>query len=223
VRRRLIVSFLRHTLLPLGLCGLMGCSTYHAKVEAVSRAPSSELTSFRIRSRDPSVQEDSLRFKETAERVRTALSAHGLWEAPNANSADMVIDIDYGVGEPRTTYERTSVPSITLPAGRTPASPGSRSPTSGVVEFHTEEVPVVVRDKYLTVTCRENKPAAEGRLAPDLWRVNVRIEDKSSDLRDYLPVLASTVMERLGQSTEGEIVAHVRKSDDAVDFVRKGM
>src|SRR5882672_4982676 len=97
-----------------------GCATsYNVKVDAISKpdkektvatASTKELLSYLIRNKNPAVDEESLRYKEAAEYVKTALSAKGLYEAPNPQSADMIVEVDFGIDSPRTRMETSSVP-----------------------------------------------------------------------------------------------------------------
>lgn len=176
-----------------------------------------------------------LRDQEAVEHVKTALSAQGLYEAPNAELADLVVEVDYGIDPARVRYEIVKVPlygkarpEIAVRSRRTASAPeveggGWGITTAPLGEY--EEVPVMttVREKHLTISGRENKPVAEGKLPPEVFRVSASIDDESPDLRASLPVLASAVMDQLGQTTDGTATAKVKEDGDAVKFIRRGM
>ena len=70
---------------------LGGCNatkTYTVQVDAISAPvavgePAANGQSYHLRTRNPQLDEGSLRYKEVADYVRTALSAKGMYEAPN--------------------------------------------------------------------------------------------------------------------------------------------
>jgi len=56
----------------------------------------------------------------------------------------------------------------------------------------------------------------------DLWSVRVTSEDRSDDLRHYLPVLASVTMRALAGEVHSEEI-RVPDDDPDVAFVRRGL
>src|SRR5688500_8706519 len=101
------------------LAGLFvaGCATTHTvKVDSLAKPKAEDAISYEIKNRNPLVADDSLRYKEAASLVKTALSGKGLYEAPPNTKPDMVVDLDYGVGPPQMRRETVSEPVyITLP------------------------------------------------------------------------------------------------------------
>jgi hypothetical protein len=239
-----------HASVPAGLVGLAfaaalattGCSSaYKVKVDAVSRPVpvTAEIASYRLSTRGPAGPEDSLRSKEAVGHIRTALSGHGLYEAPDPAKADIVVEIDYGMAAPRVTYETTVVP-VFAPVGRTrlghePALSDEKSdslarkaavaqpPQRELIGYEEISRPVVVHEKHLSISGRENKAPAEGRPPLEIFRVHASIENASKDLRGHLPVLASAAMEKIGRTTDGTVIATLHPGDDAIGFIRKGM
>jgi len=214
-----------------------GCASYDVKVDAFQRpGPVNEkLTSFKIQNHNPGVEPDSLRYEELAEHLKTALSGHGLWEAPSTGEADMIVEVDYGL-ESHVVFDEVDVPVFepegTAAARETAANSAAANPQpqlppgyagKELAGLETAGLPVVVHEKHLSVSCRENKAAAEGRAPVELWRVSVSIENEDKDLRTYLPILASAAMQQIGRTTDGLVTETMSKHDDAIDFVKKGM
>ena len=72
-----------------------GCGTpgHQVKVDAMAREEGArDAQSYVLRTRGPAATDDSLRAREATEFIRTALSGKGLYEAPSAERADLVID-----------------------------------------------------------------------------------------------------------------------------------
>jgi hypothetical protein len=221
-----------------------GCttSTYEVKVDAIAKHDSTNPTdtqSYKIQSRNAVTDDDSLRYKEAAEFVKTALSGKGLYEAPSADTADMIVEVDYGVGSPRTKIETVSVPVYAQVGGGVRYEQVPTTNARGVTSTRTvavyepprtelvgfDDVPreVTIYEKYLRITARENKPAAEGKPPVQIWSVNTSTEDESKDLRKYLPIIASASVEYIGKDSSAGETIKVRVPSPTVDFIKKGL
>lgn len=234
-------------LLPV-LLGLAACNankTYTVQVDAISTPaetgrsnPSAQ--SYHLRTRNPRLNEDSLRYQEVADYLRTALSGRGMYEAPGPEQADVVIELDYGMEEPRIKFETISNPVMVEVAGaiREEVVP-VRDESGNLLGYRTivtqepsrhefmgvqEEIrPVLIYEKFLRVSARTNQQTTEGRLPPEVWSVNVSTEDGSQELRRYLPVLASATADYIGVNTREERPVKINENDEGVTFVKQGM
>ena len=71
--------------LSFALAGLVlaGCaSSTQVKVDSLAKPNAEPAVSYEIKNRNPLVADDSLRYKEAAGFVKTALSGKGMYEAP---------------------------------------------------------------------------------------------------------------------------------------------
>ena len=225
---------------------LGGCTTttYIVQVDAIAQSAEPVVTapaqSYQIRTTNPKMDEGSLRYKEVAGYVKTALSGKGMYEAPRADKADVVIDIDYGMDSPRIKFDTQSMPVYAQTGGGVRYEQVPIIGRNGqVVGFRTiaisepirtelltfEEVvrPVIVYEKFLKISARSNKEAVEGRAPPEVWSVNVSAEDESKELRKYLPILASATADYIGTNTKQERPIKLKDSDEVVGFIKKGM
>jgi hypothetical protein len=226
-----------------------GCSTstYEVKIDSISKpgspatatSPASENQSYQIKSKNPALGEENLRYKEAADFVRTALSSKGLYEAPNPEKADMTVELEYGMDAPRTKIERVSVPVYAqtgggvryeqVPVTDTKGNVSSRTvavydaPRTELVGFDDVPRQVTIYEKYLRISARENKPGQEGRPPAEVWSVNASAEDESKDLRKYLPILASATAEYIGKDSSTQKVVKIKDPSQVTDFIRKGM
>lgn len=225
----------------------VGCtsSTYQVKVDAVSHPSAgtttagSEPQSYKIKSKNPALGDENLRYSEAAGFVKTALSSKGLYEAPSQDRADMIVELEYGIDAPRTRIESIIVPvyapsgggvryeqvPVVDPRGNTTYRTMAvyRPPVAQSVGF--DEVPQVVTiyEKYLHVTARENKPGSEGRPPSEVWSVSVSTEDESKDLRKYLPILASATADYIGKDSTGQRTIKIKDPSQLTTFIRHGM
>ena len=227
------------SLIAVALLPLAGCksTTYVLQVDAINQtgpvAQAAEPKSYRVRSHNPNVADDSLRYNEVSAYIKTALSGKGLYEAPTAESADLIIDIDFGMENPRMKYQTVVKPvivmSVSQPKPQTgkglfvPINGSVGQPIGKIEGFREEAEPVVVYEKYLKVSARANREVVEGRPPPEVWSVNVSAEDPSNEMRKYMPILASATADYIGQNTKQEKAVTVNEGDESVKFIKKGM
>lgn len=220
-----------------------GCaSTYKVEVDSISQPQpqTQEVVSYKIKTKNPGMDEGSLRHQEAAAYVKTALSGKGMYEAPTAEAADMIVEIDYGIEPPRVVMERTSTPVYAQVGGGVryeQAIVGTDSrgrpivrtvavyepPRTEVIGYQDVVTPVAMYEKYLRISARQNKAMEEGRPPPEIWSVNVSSEDKSDDLRKYLPILASASVDYIGKDSGAKQTVKLKETDSVVGFVKKGL
>jgi hypothetical protein len=227
---------------------LTGCktTTYHVKVDAISQAADpigtdagGDHQSYKLKSKNPALGDENLRYKEAAEFVKTALSSKGLYEAPTQERADMIVEVDYGMDAPRTKIETVSVPVYAQTGGgvryeQVPVrdARGNTSyrnvavyqpPRTELVGFDDVPRQVTIYEKYLRITAVENKTNSEGRPPAQVWSVNASAEDESKDLRKFLPILASATADYIGKDSAKQKDVKVRDPSQLTEFIRKGM
>ncbi|MEY2881746.1 MAG: hypothetical protein RLZZ15_4126 [Verrucomicrobiota bacterium] len=218
-----------------------GCSTTHSvKVNAVATPKAEELISYEIHNRNPAVADDSLRFREAAERVRTALSGKGLFEAPPGVKPDLTLEVDYGVGPPQAKTETISEPVYRTIPGRVVTErvqvgtdrngnpvyqtvTVQEPPTTEFAGYREYQVQFVIYEKYLKLSARKNAPDADGRAAAEGWSLDVITEGESRDIRKALPILAAASIDYIGKDSQGEKVIRLKDNARDIGFVKKGM
>ncbi len=218
-----------------------GCATStEVKIDAIARPKAEEAISYQIRSKNAALGDDSLRYKEAAGMVRTALSGKGLYEAPNPEKADLVVDLDYGVGPPQSKIETVAEPVYRVVPGRITTQTVQvgtdrrgnpiyqtvtvqEPPTTEFDGYREYQVRVTVYEKYLRLSASENKPAAEGRPPTQLWSLDITSEGESKDVRKALPVLAAASIEYVGKDSQGQKTIKIKDNSSDIAFVKKGI
>lgn len=227
--------------LPL-LAGLAGCNMSKSyEVEVASKSIPEKmvgLQSYRIATRNRENDESSLRYKEAEEQVRTALSGIGLYEDPNPEEADMVVEIDYGISPPKEILVEYQEPVYVSVPGRvryvtqqvrnsdgkliTVRVPIYEPPKQVFAGTQTRVKPVTVYDKYLTITgVAIDRERGDERRDP-AWTVNVSNQSESDDLREYIPVMAAAALDYIGTNTEKEQKVKIDENDEDVAFIKAG-
>jgi hypothetical protein len=227
-------------LLAGSLC-LGGCAnTYEVKVDSLAKPNAEDAISYKIHNANPAVDDDSLRHKEAVGFVRTALSGKGMYETTDESRADLIVDVDYGVGPPQLRHETISEPIYaTLPGEvRTErvqvgtdrnGNPIFQTvtvqdpPRTELIGYRDRVITTVVYEKYLRLSAKENKPATEGRPPSEIWTVDITSEGESHDLRKTLPVLAAASIDYVGKDSHGQKIIRLKDSDKDVAFIKKGM
>lgn len=226
------------------LIGLQACkTTYQMQVDAISNPNQihSDADSYVIVPSDPETDTNDLRYKETVNWIKTALSAKGLYEATDPLEADMVIEVDYGMEPPRQEIRVRQEPVYqTVRERGYYQTQQVRDPTTGKITtvriyvpgrisrelagFQEVAVPVTINEKYMVLTAKENKMAESGDApAEELWSVTVKNEDDSTDLREYLPIMASAATDYIGEDTESGQTVRLKSDDEVVVFVKEGL
>lgn len=231
----------RNVFAALAALVLAGCATTHeVKIDSLAKPKAEPAISYEIKNRNPLVADDSLRYKEAANMVKTALSGKGMYEAPEGVKPDMIVDLDYGVGPPQSRKETVSEPIyITIPGQirteRVQVGTDSQGrpiyqtitvqdpPTTEFAGFREYIVTVIVYEKYLKLTARENKEQTEGRPQQEIWTVDVISEGESRDIRKSLPVLAAASIDYIGKDSQGQKTVRIKDSSSDIAFVKKGM
>lgn len=90
---------------------LSGCATtYNFKVDAIANPDVKPGTSYKIANVNSGGEPNDLRTQEAGGWVKTALSGKGLYEAPTMEDADLIIELEYGIEEPKTKMKTISTP-----------------------------------------------------------------------------------------------------------------
>ena len=221
---------------------LVGCNTtYEMEVDAISNPSITDAESYIIIPRDPETDTNDLRYKETVDYIKTALSGKGLYEALNAEEADMVVEIDYGMEPPRQEYRVVEEPVFaTIQHPDTIQQVAQTDPKTGRTIVYNVRVPgrrtreligyeerlksVVVNEKYLELTAKENTITTSSDIPPqEIWSVQVRNYDENNDLREYIPIMAASVADYVGEDTGSNHNIRLKEKDDVVQFIKKGI
>jgi hypothetical protein len=226
----------------LNLLFSAGCDknpSYKIEVDAVHNPDIQGLGSYKIVASSAMISEKDLRYKEAEKYVKTALSGKGFYEAEDVESADMIVDIDYGISEPRIETKTISEPIVVnfgsgwkkitvmvndgfggqFPTTRTVYDPPQRE----TVGYNKRRIPIKTYTKHLVIKARARKSKDEKK-APELaWTVWVTSNDENGDLREYLPVMAAAAIRYVGTSTRETEEIKLKGRDEVVEFVKAGM
>ena len=234
---------------PLFLCPIFsfvllisaGCDSdlsYSVKVNAVQNPEVEGLESYTIRSSNAEVEENDIWFKETEAFVKKALAVKGLYEAPNPESADLIVDIAFGARGPLVEIEEWEEPiyvqtddgikeiTVMVNDGAGGKFPTTRqvytNPEQRIVGYEKHMRPVTRFQKFLRITARINHPGQEDGAPAYAWSIYVTSKDESDDIRKYLPVLTAAAVRYIGESTNEQVEIRLDGKDEVVAFIKGG-
>ena len=218
-----------------GIVFAAGCATSHTfKVDAISNPEAEKVGSYHIVTGNSRIAEEDPQFQEMAAYVKTALSGKGYHEAPNAEEAELVIEVDYGTNRPQIDFKTVTGDSGggLDRTGRTYTGPGSSIHSRGVSgrgrnvsieRDDTEYIPVTTYEKYLRLIAWENQDGVEPEDQTQVWQVTVKTKDDQDDMEKYLPLLVAASIAYVGEDTDSQEKIVLKETDDDVVFVKKGM
>lgn len=193
---------------------LSGCAShYDVKVDAIRNPTAIGGPVYRIAARDSYKESHDPAYATALDCVRTALSAQGMYEASDSETADVVVEIDYGVGAPRSQLQESTIPvalaqtqSALTPNPTQPSMAGPR-PGEPVVPPGTSMMGTIyqrvfVYEKYLTLSAREAPESIVGHRVPtEFWRVTVTVENEDESVDNSLPLLVTAATDYIGTDT----------------------
>lgn len=217
---------------------LAGCQTaYRFSVDAINSPTTRTGQSYVLLPGDPETSVNDLRFQEAAKYAQAALATKGYTRVPEPSQADVVITLDAAVGEPQT-LTRTSVEPLYMETGgyyrqvsrpirdkegnvRYVTSTIWSPPRNRLVGTYDSSESYLVYEKRFALTAFTNEGADVEKL-PQLWSVVVSNQDSSSDLRAYLPLLATVAADYIDADTGKQVTVKLKADDPRVLQVHGG-
>lgn len=219
VKSRLNVRNLR-TLLMLPLAGfLAGCGqVYAVKVDALRTAERAPRRTYHLVAAESGLALQVPRQAEVMEAVGRALDESGLFAASRAEWADMVVEVDLGIGPrrmiavPDRQAADAAATAIYLPdrGGATVAdSSGVQAPANQVKRV------VFVWEKRLSVVACENLSTSSRvvRTGAELWRVDLSIQDGTPGFEGMVPVMAAALADSVDRSLPPSTVRYITAAE----------
>ncbi|MGH8016808.1 MAG: hypothetical protein ACREIA_00715 [Opitutaceae bacterium] len=233
---------LRTVVLLLAVAGAFfsaGCTrTYNVKVDAIHNPSVVGGHSYKIVPRQQGFEERDPDYAQAVALLKNALGGRGMYEAPNPDEAEVIVEVDYGVGPLRTEIqtERGMMPMSTASAVvQQQMNPhrryGRMGPNSVILPDGRIAEPIVeedtvrakqVYDKHLSISAREVAVDENGvkSTGKELWRVEVEVEDKKDDMAEALPILVGAASDYIDANTGSQQVIRVSEDAESVVFVK---
>jgi len=216
---------------------LTSCTPRHYfKVDAISGGEIQTSGSVFLVSGSADMKDSDLRFKEAANFVQTALEGKGFHVVEDIKSADTLVEISFGVADPREITEVRSYPQTYWHPGfsyaiRIPIYDKGgfvidyqtrivREPSRSYTHWEDRVETGTVFEKFLKIEAYDNRLGAPSQEPLQLWSVVVSNSDYSDDIRDYLPYMVAAAIPYIGQDTGSQVFVSMQDDDPIAQFIR---
>ncbi len=208
---------------------LLGCAprALQVQVDAISNPAITEPGKrYLLKSGIANIHENDLYFQEISRVIHRSLQQSGFSPAGTPEDADLVILLNYGIGDGKTMRYTYSTPIYDFVGGdtytvqeTTKDSTGKETTTTSriYVPLSTRVVGRDIREaSYTTYTSHlllEARDPKADKTAPALWRATAEVTGPDNDLRGLIPVLAAALQPYLGGNT-GRVITLKLQPDD---------
>jgi hypothetical protein len=221
-----------------------------ARVDGLSSTTAGSKRTYLILPGNKHVQPLNLQFQEFKLQTERALHYRGFIPAPDPETADLLIFLAYGLGEPHVSYDYLSPPPPESPQSP-PAAPASQ-PLAQPIAYSEppappappgpppatgNQPPPASSDSYgssaLPPHSRHNRYIRSLALSAidlayfkatgelaEVWRTNVSSIGKSDDLRRIVPVMLAAAIKRIATGTNGRIDVRVTERHPKARYIR---
>lgn len=198
---------------------LSACTTaYVVRVDGIAGdAPPTGLKSYVIASNMQGIDTTDLYFREFSELLTPHLAALGLSPASDADHADLVIFLNYGISGGENVFYTRERPDYRLIGGETITWRETSTDSSGnrtvvihdvhvPLQYHymgvvTETAAAVVYTGFFSLEAR----AAGDEQTPPLWQLTVKCTSDHNDLRQLMPMMTRAAGPWFGRNTGREL------------------
>lgn len=160
------------------------------------------------------VGDEDLQFQEFARYIENALSQRGYIRVRQQETADLLIRLAYGIGDPKTTTETFVIGS--QPEYRYWDAWNQR----WVIELAKTETRQRTTTTYMRHLILEAYDLKNTK-RQQLWKTTVKSEGTMSDLRIVLPFMVTAAVPYFGENTTGQKVIGIGGRDKRVLDIRK--
>ena len=210
---------------------VLSCSTTKTivlQIDSIGKAQYGAERSYIFMPTDKDVKSSDLRFMEYVSYIERALAGKGYRKSANADEANIIIYVTYGVGEPREHSYTYSVPLYgiingTKPSGPPPGSPpgshpfGSYNPVYGIIGSTTEYSSYTTYFRYCKIEAFDLKLLRESGAEKQLWSTVITSTGRSDDLRQAMPYLIAGAKDYIATDTGRKVEINVPEDDKTLE------
>ena len=187
-----------------------------SKVSSFADATAASKKSFvLVHEKDRSI-ESTFEYKELSQYVKKVLISNGYKEAADAETADVVIFFGYGIGEPKSAQVNVPIPVFgrtgVANAFTTGTSFGNSynasttiTPSYGITGVMNLTETETTYQRWLRLSGVDPQSLRSPSAPIEMWKVEVKSEGLSGDLRYILPFMAYASKAYIGSSSGKQI------------------
>ena len=212
---------------------ISGC--YHIKVDSYKSTITPKGYNFIILPGTTKINKNDLQFQEFSNYIVKILEKKGYTKTDNMGNCQIIVFLNYGIGDPQHIVTSYSVPTYGQISGGTSTysgttyGPGGSSTTSGNIYTppqygQTGSIPVVdhqtIYNRFLTVEGVDYKEFLKGGEIVQLWKTIITSSGSSGDLRRVFPVMVGGSSEYIGTNTGKQVSITIRENDERVTSIK---
>lgn len=209
-----------------------GCAIgprYLVNVSGLADARSAPIRTYDLWPSDSKINVNDLQFQEYALYVQRAMSLRGFQRIEDGQEPDVVVLLDYGIGQPRTnlgsitlpTYGQTGVSGATTTGtvntfGNSSSyrSTTTFTPTYGVTGYRSSNYTYTTYTRYVSLDAFYWRDLRDRDEVVPAFQTSIVSEGSSGDLRRVFPVMIAAAAESIGRNT-GQAQAIALQETDA--------
>jgi hypothetical protein len=233
MRNTAIALLLGFTLLLSG-CAALG-PVFQVEVSGLAAPATESRKSFILIPGLKDVAISDLQFQEYAGHVSRALMSQGFSIAANAETADLVVVLFYGIGDPTSNVRSFSLPvwgqtgvasSHTTGTVNVWGNTGSYSgtttytPSYGVTGYKTHVQSYTTYFRFAQLSAYDFKTYKSTGKEIQLWETTITSTGSSGDLRQVFPILVAAGAPFFGRSTDKNVTVNLLEQDPRVLSVK---
>lgn len=186
---------------------------YQVKVDALSVKEPAARTTYVLSPLNPGVDPSDLQFREFAGYVATALSGKGLERIEDAGRADLLVLLDYGVGDPDEQIYSYGVSPFWIPPGAYLSGGGDPPAVYAMLGYPAPVGSYTTWRRWLALLAYVDENGTRG---PQAWRTVVASRGRAEDLRAIFPAMLAAAAPYIGENTSRQVSVSIRADDEAV-------
>jgi hypothetical protein len=213
----------------LASCSL-GPQPYEVHVDSLAANTSTSGQSFVLASAMKDTPPTDLQFQEFASYLYWALQEQGFVAAQDAQDADLVISLSYGVSDPiekreyfrQPIWERSDAAYVYRPRNYgsrrdCPSSIGYFPVARHSIVGYTEgSRSITVYNQFLRVEAHTNGASNSSAAGTEVWTLNCQVTDERDDLRVAFPAMLAAAKEYFGRNSGRVIPFEIDEDDPSV-------
>jgi hypothetical protein len=220
---------------------LAGCATtpqaqqFLVRIDSLARADSLNKRVYVLLPGNKGTNVGDLQFQEYAAYVHRALAARGLIHGSRIDTADIVVFLSYGIGDPQTHYYTYSLPvwgqtgysgSTTSGTVNTFGGYGTYSttttytPTYGVTGYSTQLGATTTYFRFIVLDAYDLDAYKRDKKLAQVWRSAVTSTGTSDDLRRVFPIMVAGSAHYFGTNPGRKIEIVLDENHQAVRYIK---
>ena len=212
-------------MLPIYACIILCGAQVSVSIDAKATPEARSETRFILVASDPRVRPTNPDYMAIAKAVARALSAQGFEEAKSPEDGNVVVLIDWMVGEPRVVAHHAGGdvggPQVSGAAPGTKGMPVGGTTNNSSFGFGTEATDradlVYTRTVWLKGVDRAAYQA--NPTAKSLWEMTLKSDGETDDVATFAPQILAVAMPYLATNA-GKVKGRLGTTEDPVKFVR---